>query len=65
VKLGLPLPTVKEILDHLVADDLVLVEKIGAGNFYWSFPSQTYQSVHNPHPDIKQDRLNEGREGPN
>jgi DNA-binding transcriptional MerR regulator len=47
VKLGLPLPTVKEILDSLVSDDLVICEKIGAGNFYWSFPSQAYQSLAN------------------
>lgn len=39
------MPTVKDILDSLVADDLVLCEKIGAGNYYWSFPSQAYQGV--------------------
>jgi hypothetical protein len=45
VKAGITLQSVKDILDLLLADDLVLQEKIGAGNFFWAFPSQAYQTV--------------------
>ncbi|WOO80460.1 Meiotic nuclear division protein 1 [Vanrija pseudolonga] len=31
--------TVKEILDELVSDNLVIFDKIGTSNYYWSFPS--------------------------
>lgn len=33
------------MLDSLKADDLVNSDKIGAGNFFWSFPSKTHQIV--------------------
>ncbi|KAJ3026490.1 UNVERIFIED_CONTAM: Meiotic nuclear division protein 1 [Siphonaria sp. JEL0065] len=35
---GIVLNTVKEILDMLVSDGLVTMEKIGISNYYWSFP---------------------------
>lgn len=35
----------KEILNSLKADNLVECEKIGAGVFYWSFPSKALQIV--------------------
>lgn len=35
--------TVKEVLDSLLADNLVLSDKIGSANFFWSLPSQTTQ----------------------
>ena len=34
--------TVKDVVQSLVDDQLVEVDKIGSGNFYWSFPSKTY-----------------------
>ena len=40
VKAGIIPQSVKEVLDLLVADSLVDSDKIGIGNFYWSFPSQ-------------------------
>ena len=45
VKAGIPFPTVKEILNSLKADSLIECEKIGAGVFYWSFPSKAMQIV--------------------
>lgn len=30
---------VKEYLSHLVGESLLSVEKIGSGNWYWSFPA--------------------------
>jgi hypothetical protein len=34
------LQSVKDVLKTLVDDDLVLFDKIGGKNFYWSFPSE-------------------------
>lgn len=45
IKAGIPFPMVKEILNSLKADSLVECEKIGAGVFYWSFPSKAVQLV--------------------
>ncbi len=45
MKAGISLPSIKEVLFSLIADDLVDGDKIGAGNFYWSFPSKTQQIV--------------------
>jgi hypothetical protein len=45
IKAGVPFPSVKEILNALKADSLVECEKIGAGVFYWSFPSKAGQIV--------------------
>lgn len=42
---GIVLQTVKEVLDSVVNDGLVNVEKIGSANYYWSFPSQSSQIV--------------------
>lgn len=39
------LQTVKDVLDSLLADNLVLSDKIGAANFFWSLPSQAAQTV--------------------
>lgn len=44
-KAGITSQSFKEVLDLLQSDDFVQAEKIGAGNFYWSFPSQAYQTV--------------------
>lgn len=40
---GVVQQTVKEVNQSLVDDFLVLTDKIGAANFYWSFPSKAYQ----------------------
>lgn len=45
MKAGIVPQSVKEVLDSLRADDLVNSDKIGAGNFFWSFPSKTHQIV--------------------
>ena len=37
-KRGVVLQSVKDTLQSLVDDDLVVGEKIGASNFYWAFP---------------------------
>ncbi|KAF9049733.1 meiotic nuclear division protein 1 [Panaeolus papilionaceus] len=37
---GIVSQTVKEVLQSLVDDGLVNADKIGASNFFWSFPSQ-------------------------
>ncbi|KAL0263898.1 UNVERIFIED_CONTAM: hypothetical protein PYX00_010866 [Menopon gallinae] len=39
-KKGIPMMSVKDVLQGLIDDDLVRVEKIGTANYYWSFPSQ-------------------------
>lgn len=60
----------KEVLQSLIADDLVNGDKIGAGNFYWSFPSRTQQVVldhgyavdHEGGGDTGEDREVEGNE---
>jgi hypothetical protein len=40
---GVVQQSIKEINQSLVDDALVCAEKIGAANFYWSFPSKGYQ----------------------
>eukprot|EP00866_Antonospora_locustae_P001989 jgi/Antlo1/1989/2209 len=39
-KKGVPLMAVKDVLQGLIDDDLVRLEKIGTSNYYWAFPSQ-------------------------
>ena len=39
-KAGVSAMTIKGVLEELVADNLVELDKIGATNFYWSFPSK-------------------------
>lgn len=34
--------TIKDVNQSLVDDSLILSDKIGAANFFWSFPSKTY-----------------------
>lgn len=45
IKAGVPFPQVKEMLNALRADSLLECEKIGAGVFYWAFPSKAFQIV--------------------
>ncbi|KAF9159037.1 Meiotic nuclear division protein 1, partial [Mortierella sp. AD011] len=42
--LSLVQQSVKDVLQSLVDDGLVTVEKIGTSNYYWSFPSAVQQS---------------------
>lgn len=39
-KRKIPQQTVKDVLQTLVDDNLVTVEKIGSGNYYWALPSK-------------------------
>ncbi|KAG0203997.1 Meiotic nuclear division protein 1 [Mortierella sp. GBA30] len=41
---GIVQQSVKDVLQSLVDDGLVTVEKIGTSNYYWSFPSAVQQS---------------------
>ncbi|KAI8592420.1 Meiotic nuclear division protein 1 [Geranomyces variabilis] len=41
---GIVAQSVKEVLDSLVSDNIVTVEKIGTSNYYWSFPSSAVQA---------------------
>ncbi|WVF65996.1 hypothetical protein IAT40_000734 [Kwoniella sp. CBS 6097] len=36
---GIVVQSVKEVLDDLVSDSLVQMDKIGTGNYFWSLPS--------------------------
>ncbi|KAF9268853.1 meiotic nuclear division protein 1 [Marasmius fiardii PR-910] len=44
---GIVSQSVKEILQSLVDDELVQADKIGASNFFWSFPSQQGTMIQN------------------
>lgn len=46
--------TIKDVNQSLVDDGLVLSDKIGSANFYWSFPSQAFQSLKVRVEDIEQ-----------
>ncbi|RYG46722.1 hypothetical protein EON67_09230, partial [archaeon] len=37
--------TIKDIVQSLVDDNLIEVDKIGSGNFYWAFPSKAYLTL--------------------
>jgi hypothetical protein len=41
-KLGVVQQTIKDIVQSLVDDRLVSQDKIGSGNFFWSFPAQAF-----------------------
>lgn len=43
IKKGITFQTVKEVLDSLVADNLVEADKIGSSWFYWALPSKIFQ----------------------
>jgi hypothetical protein len=43
VKKGIVYQSIKEVLDSLVADNLVETDKIGSSNFFWALPSKIYQ----------------------
>ncbi|CAG2103260.1 unnamed protein product [Medioppia subpectinata] len=45
---GVVMQSVKEIVQSLVADDLVETDKIGSSTYFWSFPSKALNSVTTP-----------------
>ncbi|KAG2074648.1 meiotic nuclear division protein 1 [Suillus decipiens] len=53
---GIVSQTVKEVLQSLVDDGLVQGDKIGASNFFWSFPSQRGTIVQNRLDNLKETR---------
>ncbi|KAG1752933.1 meiotic nuclear division protein 1 [Suillus lakei] len=53
---GIVSQTVKEVLQSLVDDGLVQGDKIGASNFFWSFPSQRGTIVQNRLDNAKETR---------
>lgn len=44
-KAGVVTQTIKDVVQSLVDDRLVEMEKIGSANFYWSFPSKAKSEV--------------------
>jgi len=44
-KEGVVQQTIKDVLQSLVDDKIVEVDKIGSGNFYWAFPSKAFLSM--------------------
>ncbi|KAI8340633.1 meiotic nuclear division protein 1 [Chlamydoabsidia padenii] len=46
-KKGITSQSVKDVVQSLVDDDLVVTDKIGISNYYWSFPSATAQNTKN------------------
>lgn len=53
-KAGVVLQSVKEVLESLMFDSLIEIEKIGSSNFYWAFPSKATCALQNR---IKKARL--------
>ncbi|OAX42526.1 meiotic nuclear division protein 1 [Rhizopogon vinicolor AM-OR11-026] len=54
---GIVSQSVKEVLQSLVDDGLVQGDKIGASNFFWSFPSQRGTIVQNRLDSAKETRV--------
>lgn len=44
---GIVPQSVKDVLEILISDEKVDMDKIGSGNFYWSFPSKAIQKRRN------------------
>ncbi|RKO99862.1 hypothetical protein CXG81DRAFT_13927, partial [Caulochytrium protostelioides] len=51
---GITPQSVKEVLDSLVSDSLVICEKIGTSNYFWSFPSEAQALVN--HSDLSEQK---------
>ena len=52
-KQGVVQQTIKDINQSLIDDFLVLSDKIGSANFFWSFPSKYYQDQKNLKETLK------------
>ncbi|CAO3615469.1 unnamed protein product [Cunninghamella blakesleeana] len=59
-KKGIALQSVKEVVQSLIDDNLIMTEKIGISNYYWSFPSAAIQSKKNMIETI-QKQLDQGQ----
>mmetsp|Transcript_13883 Transcript_13883/g.24329 ORF Transcript_13883/g.24329 Transcript_13883/m.24329 type:complete len:207 (-) Transcript_13883:1095-1715(-) len=46
-KRGINSQTIKDVLQTLLDDDLVRMEKIGSSNYYWSYPAQASVKISN------------------
>lgn len=46
-KAGVVTQTVKEVVQSLVDDRMIEVDKIGSGNFFWAFPSTAFMGLKN------------------
>ncbi|KAI9307083.1 meiotic nuclear division protein 1, partial [Cunninghamella echinulata] len=44
-KKGITSQSVKDVVQSLVDDNLIVTDKIGVSNYYWSFPSEAIRSV--------------------
>lgn len=44
-KAGVVLQTIKDVVQSLVDDRLIEVDKIGSGNFFWAFPSKAFMGL--------------------
>lgn len=54
VKKGVTSQSIKDILMSLVDDGLVITDKIGTSNYFWSFPSAAIQTKRNKLKDLNQ-----------
>ncbi|KAI8465984.1 MAG: putative MND1 domain-containing protein [Monoraphidium minutum] len=54
-KKGVVLQSIKEVLQSLVDDDMVHMEKIGASNYFWSFPAEASTKILNDVEKAKKD----------
>ena len=43
---GIVSQSVKEVVEGLVSDGLVITEKVGTSNYFWSYPSTQYIAVY-------------------
>ncbi|KAI7900697.1 meiotic nuclear division protein 1 [Cokeromyces recurvatus] len=53
-KKGVVLQSVKDVLMSLVDDGLVMTDKIGTSNYFWSYPSAAIETKRNKLSDISQ-----------
>ncbi|TPX65890.1 hypothetical protein CcCBS67573_g08000 [Chytriomyces confervae] len=51
---GIVQNTVKDILDQLISDNLVTMEKIGISNYFWSFPGAAAAQRRNALQDLEE-----------
>jgi hypothetical protein len=52
-KRGVVLQAIKDVLQSLVDDDLVIQEKIGSSNYFWSFESDTAVKLDTDHQKLQ------------
>jgi len=52
---GIVTQSVKDVLQDLVDDNLVQTDKIGSGNFFWSFPAAEAATINGRIDEVKSD----------